>query len=100
MEMYRWAVLIVFVLFLGYTLYCIPRENFFESLMRALSMLWGRQVIADFYIGVFLLWTIVYIDQGSAVTAFLWLIPMILFGHLTTLLYIFLHFDSLVQLLG
>lgn len=97
MESFRWIALGALIVFTLYTLSCIPRENFFTSLKSVLSLHWGRQFIIDLNLGFFLFSFFIYLNEGSAVTAILWLIPSILFGQIVTLTYFVLNFHDLVQ---
>ena len=55
----------LFFSFLGYTIYCSRKENFFKSIKRIVEMYWGWQVGIDLYIGLLLPLLIIYPMQVS-----------------------------------
>jgi hypothetical protein len=71
-------------------------EDFFKSLRKILAFSWGKQIGSDLSIGLILFLFIIYWHTGSALTAFLWLLPCVAFGNLTTLLYVAVNYDALV----
>ena len=85
----------LFFRFLGYTIYCGTKENFFKSIKRMSEMYWGWQVGLDLYIGLLLPLFIIYLHGGGFVLL-LWLIPILLNANLFTLLYFALNYDALV----
>ena len=85
----------LFFSFLGYTIYCGTKENFFKSIKRMSEMYWGWQVGIDLYIGLLLPLFIIYLHGGGFVLL-LWLIPILLNANLFTLLYFALNYDALV----
>lgn len=87
-----WAA---FILFTVYSIYCSRKENIFKSIGSMAQLHWGRQVGIDLYIGLFLSLAIIYLHEGPLV-ALLWLVPVLLFANLATLLYIVIHFESLL----
>jgi hypothetical protein len=90
---------VVWALFLGftaYTIYCSSRENLLAGFRVVLGRQWGRQVLADLYIGLLLPITIICLHSGSALVLLLWLAPILAFANLATLLYFAIHYDSLV----
>lgn len=95
------AVWAAFLGYLAYTVYCSAREDLFQSIARISELHWGRQIGADLYLGlVVTLFFVVYLNEGSALVALLWLVPTLLFANLATLLYLVLHFDELVAKLA
>jgi len=86
----------LFFSFLGYTIQCSRKENFFKSLKRISEMYWGWQVGIDLYIGLLLPLLIIYLHGGSVVLLF-WIIPVLINANLFTLLYFALNYDSLVD---
>jgi hypothetical protein len=88
-----WAA---FLGFLAYTAYCSSRENLFRSIGKMAEVHWGRQVGADLYLGLLLMIFVVYLNEGSALVVLLWLVPVLAFANLATLLYFALHFDQIV----
>ncbi len=90
------VVWVIFFVFLLYTLGCSARENFFKSMRSLFPYLWARQVGIDLYIGLILSACIILLVEGSLWVMLIWLVPMILFGNLATLLYVALHYDSIL----
>ncbi len=88
-----WAT---FLLFTAYSVYCSRRENIFKSIRSMAQLQWGRQVGIDLYLGLALSLSVIYMHQGSLIPLALWLIPVLLFANLATLLYVAIHFESLV----
>lgn len=91
-----WAL---FFLFLGYSLFSSYKENFFKSVVRISDMFWGWQIGIDLYIGVGLMWTVIFFHGGLSVFL-VWIIPVLIYANLATLLYIALNFDSLINHFG
>ena len=85
----------LFFSFLGYTIYCSRKENFFKSIKRISEMYWGWQVGIDLYMGLLLPLLIIYLHGGSIVL-FMWIIPILINANLFTLLYFALNYDALV----
>lgn len=88
-----WAVLLGFS---AYTLYCSTVEDFFKSLRKILAFRWGKQIGSDLTIGLLMFVYLIFLHSGSALSAFLWLIPCVCFGNLAALLYFAVHYDSIV----
>jgi hypothetical protein len=88
-------VWLAFVLFTGYSVYCSTKENIFKTIARMAQLHWGRQIGLDLYLGLILFCTVVYLQSGWLVLV-LWLLPILLFANLATLLYVAIHFDALV----
>jgi hypothetical protein len=61
MENTRWVALALLLLFAGYTIYASRTESFWKSLKTVLSLMWGRQVTMDLYLGIFLFHFFVYL---------------------------------------
>ena len=86
--------------FLSYSVYCSFRENFFRSLRSIATLHWGRQIGADLYLGLLIAIFIIFLNEG-AVTALIWLVPILIYANLAVLLYLAINFDSIVtKLLG
>lgn len=86
--------------FLGYSVYCSSRENFFHSVKSIASLYWGRQVGIDLYLGLCIGLFIIFLNDGLLV-ALIWLVPVLIYANLVFLLYFALHFDDIVtKLLG
>ena len=86
--------------FLSYSVYCSFRENFFRSLRSIATLHWGRQIGADLYLGLLIAIFIIFMNEG-AVTALIWLVPILIYANLAVLLYLAINFDGIVtKLLG
>ena len=85
--------------FLGYSVLASQKENFFKTVKAFNQTWWGRQIGIDLYISVLLSLVLIYLHSGSWLVLGLWLIPVLLFANLAILLYIAIHFDSLLALL-
>jgi hypothetical protein len=88
-----WLVLLAF---LGYSLYCHKHENFFKTMSITGKYHWTKQIGVDLYIGVSLIACVIYFNEGWLVFA-LWFVPLLIFANLATLLYLALHYDSLIS---
>ena len=89
------VVWLALIIFLGYSLYCSFREDFFRSLRSIAALYWGRQIGTDLYLGLFVGLLIIFLNEGLAV-ALLWLVPTLIYANLVILLYIAINFDSIV----
>lgn len=58
---------------------------------------WGRQIGIDLYIGITIMAFFIYLHSGSVFVLLLWLLPLFAFANLATLLYIAIHYDSIVE---
>ena len=86
--------------FLGYSVYCSFQENFFRSVRSIATLLWGRQIGADLYLGLFVALFIIFLNEGALV-ALIWLVPILIYANLVVLLYFAINFESIVtKLLG
>ncbi|KPA20104.1 hypothetical protein shim_36020 [Shimia sp. SK013] len=92
------ALIVIFVLFVGFSLYATKVENFFRSVRTINGFLWGRQIGVDLYISVFLSLAVIYMLEGSLLTLALWSVPVVIFANLAILPYILLNYTALVQL--
>ena len=86
----------VWLAFLGYSLSISWRENFFKSLSRMQPILWSRQIGLDLYIGLLLPLFLIYLNEGSWLITLLWLLPILVFANLATLVYLALNYDALI----
>ncbi len=86
---------LVFLCFTSYSVYCSFRENLFASVSSMARLHWGRQIGIDLYLGLALSLVAIYLHEG-ALALVLWLVPVLLFANLATLLYVAIHFESLV----
>lgn len=94
----KYAIWAAFLAFAGYSLHCSRHEDLLTTVKKVGSFYFGRQIILDLYLGVGGALFLVYLHSGSWVTLLIWLIPMLTFANLATLLYLGLHFDSIVGL--
>ena len=92
----KYVLWILFIGFLGYSLHVSSKENFFKSVKSINQFLWGRQIGIDLYIGLLLPLLIISL-HGGTIVFFLWLIPVLIYANLATLLYFALNYDSLVS---
>jgi hypothetical protein len=90
------TVWLAFLLFTAYSVYCSSRENIFKTIRTMARLHWGRQIGTDLYLGLLLFLAVIYLHQGSALVLAAWLIPVLLFANLATLLYVAIHFESLM----
>jgi hypothetical protein len=90
------AVWLIFLLFTGYSIYCSGRENIFKTIKSMARLHRGRQIGIDLYLGLLLSLSVIYLHEGSMVVLAAWLVPVLLFANLATLLYVAIHFESLV----
>lgn len=86
----------VWVLFLAYSFYSSTRENLFRTIGVLSRLWWGRQIGLDLYIGASLSLGLIYLHEGSALVMLAWLLPVLAFVNLATLLYFAIHYDSIV----
>lgn len=92
-------VWLVWLAFVGYSIHCSRRENIVKSIRGMARLYWGRQIIIDLYLGVALFLALIALHQG-AVVMLAWLLPVLLFANQATLLYLAIHFESLLALLA
>lgn len=97
MEYIRWAALAALILFSFYTVYATGAESFWKSLRTVIALRWGRQVVADLYIGLFLFHFFVYFNEGSLLMTLAWLVPSLILGNIVTLAYFVVNFYSLIE---
>jgi hypothetical protein len=88
-----WAA---FAAFAAYSIYCSSRENLFKTLGTVTGLHWGRQIVLDLYIGISISAFLIYLHSGSVLVVLLWLVPLIAFANLATLLYFAINYDSIV----
>jgi len=87
---------IIFVSFLLFSIYCSVNENIVKTVKKMYPMYWGKQIGIDLYIGLIITLSIIYLNEGSLLVLALWMLPVLVFGNLATLLYLALNYDSLV----
>tara|TARA_R110002049_G_scaffold304467_1_gene499693 strand:+ start:1294 stop:1698 length:405 start_codon:yes stop_codon:yes gene_type:complete len=89
-----WLLLITFLV---YSIYCSTKENIFKTIKTIWPFHWARQIGLDLYLGLAFSMFIIFLNEGSFLVMALWVIPIILFANLATLLYIAMNYDSLVS---
>ncbi len=87
-----------FFAFTVYTYHCSQNENLFRTIKIMNGLFWGRQIGIDLYIGLLLFISLIALHQGSVLLMLMWVVPILAFGNLATLLYVALHYDSLIAL--
>jgi hypothetical protein len=88
-----WLVLLGFLV---YSLHCHFKENFFKTMSITSKYYWTKQIGIDLYLGVAVIASVIYLNEGSVWVLALWLVPLILFANLATLLYLAMNYDSLI----
>ena len=91
----KYSIWIIFLGFLSYSIYSSSKENFFKSLIRISKLFWGWQIGIDLYIGLLLPLLIIYL-HGGALVFLIWLVPVLIYANLATLLYLALNYDSIL----
>lgn len=89
----------LFLGFLGYSYYCSTKENIFKTLKKIFPYYWARQIGLDLYLGLVVFLFIIYLVEGSLLVTLLWLLPILLFANLATLLYFAMNYAAIVALL-
>ena len=92
------AKLLVWLLlagFLVYSVHCSMHENLFRTIGVMAKLYWGRQIGIDLYLGLFIATTLVYLHEGP-IAVLIWIVPILIFANLITLLYLAINFDSIV----
>lgn len=92
----KYIVWLMYLSFLGYSVYVGTKESFFRSLKRLYPILWARQIGIDLYLGLVLSSSLIYFNEGSILVLLLWLLPILVYANLAILLYVALNYDSLV----
>ncbi|MCB1552965.1 MAG: hypothetical protein KDJ14_04075 [Xanthomonadales bacterium] len=93
-------VWVVLAGFLAYSVVCSLREPIAPSLAAMARTWWGRQVGIDLYLGLGLFLVLVQLHLGDAWLTLAWALPVLLFANLATLLYVAIHYESLLTWLG
>lgn len=93
----KYTLWLIFFLFFGYSLYSSTKENFFKTLAMITKKYWGWQIGLDLYIGLLFSLTLIYF-QGGVLIFFIWLLPVLIYANLATLLYLALNYDTIVTL--
>ena len=86
-----------FVVFTGYSFYCSRRENLLRSVGKIAQLHWGRQIGIDLYIGFLLFCAFIGLHQGSVAALLIWAVPVLIYGNQLTLLYLAVHYESIVK---
>lgn len=97
MEFLRWAALGILLLFSGYTIYVAKTESFWKSLRTVIALKWGKQVVMDLYVGLFLFGFFIYLVEGSLLVTLAWLVPALILGNPVTLLYFVVSFPAIMS---
>ena len=92
----KYIAWIIFLCFFLYSIYSSAKENFFKSVIRIGELFWGWQIGIDLYIGLFFSLLIIYL-HGGVLIFLVWLIPVLIYANLATLLYFALNYDSLIS---
>ena len=90
---------VVWLILIGFLIYSVRialKEDFFKSLKKLHPILWHRQIGLDLYIGLMIPLFIIYLNEGSVLVLLFWLIPILVFANLVTLLYVALNYQSIV----
>ena len=86
----------IFISFFAYSFYSGMKENFFKTLKTMTNLYWGRQIGLDLYIGLILPITMIAIHGGTW-TLLIWIVPVLFYANLATLLYFALNYDSIIN---
>ncbi|NNC38132.1 MAG: hypothetical protein EX271_12030 [Acidimicrobiales bacterium] len=92
----RVFLIIVWIVFVGYSIVCSRNENIFKTIGVMNKHWWGRQIGIDLYISVFLSIALVYLVTGSIFHTVLWSLAFIPFANMAILLFIILNLDKIV----
>ena len=93
----KYIVWLMYLSFLGYSLYCSTKENFFKSLKNIYPFLWARQIGMDLYIGLALTSYLIYLNEGSILVLAIWILPILIYANLITLVYVAINYDSIIS---
>ncbi len=96
LAMVKAVIWLIWLGFLGYSIYCSTRENIFRTVKSMASFHWGRQIGLDLYLGLVLAMFIIFLNEG-VVAVLLWLVPTLLFANLSILLYFAIHFEAITR---
>lgn len=90
------TVWLAWLAFLAYSVHASRHEDLLRTLRVVRGYYWGRQIGFDLYLGAAAFLVFVYLHEGTALVVLLWLLPVVLFVNLATLLYLAIHFDAIV----
>ncbi len=93
----KYLVWMMFIAFVGYSVYCNSVENFFRSVKKINQFHWGRQIGIDLYISMFLSLCLIYFNEGSIIVVLIWFTPILIYANMAMLLYIALNYDTLIS---
>ena len=96
----RAGLIVIWLSFTAYSLYCIARESLLQTATDILRLYWGRQVGADLYISVLMSIGLVYLVTSSVTETLLWSIAFIPFANLAILLFIILRLEDILSAFG
>ncbi len=82
--------------FLAYSLYASSQENIVKIMRTMKASFWGRQIGIDLYLGLLIILSLIYLNEGSIWIVLLWILPILIFANLATLLYLAIHFDQIL----
>ena len=91
---------VVWIGFLAYSIFSSSRESLFRTVRVMGNLYWGRQIGIDLYISVFLSIGVVYLVTGSLLATILWGLAFVPFANLAILLFVILHLDIIIGMLG
>ena len=86
--------------FIAYSVYATSKESIIYIMRDMKASYWGRQIGIDLYIGAAIALSIIYLNEGSFWVLLVWLVPVIIFVNLATLLYLVIHFDQIIARFG
>ena len=93
----KYIVWLMYLSFLGYSLYCSTKENFFKSLKKLYPFYWARQIGMDLYIGITITSYLIYLNEGSILVLAIWILPILIYANLVTLVYVAINYDSIIS---
>ncbi len=91
----KYILWVLFFIFLTYSIYAGTKENFFKTLSMMTKKYWGWQIGIDLYIGLMFAICLIYFHGGPFVFL-IWLLPILIYANLATLLYLALNYDSII----
>ena len=91
---------LAFLAFTSYSYYCSKYESLFSTVKVMSKRHWGRQIGIDLYIGLTMFLLLIFAHQDSTWVATLWVLPTLVFGNLAPLLYVALHYDTILAMIG
>ncbi len=92
----KYFIWLLYLGFLGYSIYCSKVENFFRTVKKIFPLLWARQIGIDLYMGLVLSMGIIYFHEGSILVVLIWLIPVLFYANLAILPYMAMNYDSII----